>query len=122
MQDKNEQRRKWNWIFLYNTIQLEESIRVLITNNHVLNENVVLPRNIINFSTNDDNNFDQILIDESRLIYTNYDYDITIIQLKEEDNIDNISFFDIYEQIFEINLEQYKNKEIYLLYYPKGKK
>ena len=122
MQDKNEQRRKWNWIFLYNTIQLEESIRVLITNNHVLNENVLLPRNIINFSTNDDNNFDQILIDESRLIYTNYDYDITIIQLKEEDNIDNISFFDIYEQIFEINLEQYKNKEIYLLYYPKGKK
>ena len=101
---------------------MEESIRILITNNHVLNENAVLPRNIINFSTNDDNNFDQILIDESRLIYTNYDYDITIIQLKEEDNIDNISFFDIYEQIFEINLEQYKNKEIYLLYYPKGKK
>ena len=89
----------------------EETLKVLITNNHVLNQNDITPGKIIKFSTDDDNNFYQILIDESRLVYTNYDYDITIIQLKEIDNLDKISFFDIDEQIFENNSNEiFKNK------------
>ena len=50
------------------------------------------------------------------MVYTNYEYDVTIIQLKEKDNLDKILFFDIDEQIFEDNYrERYRNKEIYLL-------
>ena len=100
----------------------EEILKVLITNNHVLNDKDIIPGNIIKLTTDDDKNFYQILIDETRLVYTNYDYDITIIQLKEKDNLDKISFFDIDE--FENNnyREIFRNKEIYLLHYPKGQK
>ena len=94
----------------------QKIIKVLITNNHVLNKEDIIPGKIINFSTDDDKNYYKIIIDESRMVYTNYDYDVTIIQLKEKDNLDKILFFDIDEQIFENNYkERYKNKEIYLL-------
>ena len=62
-----------------------QKLKVLITNNHVLKNNDITPGNIIKLSIYDNNNFYQILIDETRLVYTNYDYDITIIQLKEKD-------------------------------------
>ena len=81
----------------------EKIIKVLITNNHVLNKEDIIPGKIINFSTNDDKNNYKIIIDESRIVYTNYEYDVTIIQLKEKDNLDKILFFDIDEQIFEDN-------------------
>ena len=48
-------------------------------------------------------------------------YDITIIELKREDKLDNILFFEIDNEIFKENLNDYKNKEIFLLYYQKGK-
>ena len=58
----------------------DEILKVLITNNHVLNKNDITSGKIINFSSDDDKYFYQISIDETRLVYTNYDYDITIIQ------------------------------------------
>lgn len=61
-------------------------------------------------------------MDESRIRYTNNYYDITIIQIKREDKLDKIRFFDIDEEIFKSNYGEYKNKEIYLLYYPQGEK
>ena len=102
---------------------LEETLKVLITNNYILTENDITPGKTIRFSTDDDKYFYEILIDESRLVYINHDYDISIIQLKEKDNLDKISFFEIDEQIFENNSrDKFRNKEIYLLHYPKGQK
>ena len=77
-----------------------EALRVLITNYHVLQEENITPGKLINFSINDDKSFYKISIDESRITYNDPNNDITIIQIKEEDNLDEISFFDVDEKIF----------------------
>ena len=93
----------------------------LITNNHVLNINDIQPGETIKFSLNNDNKQYNILIDNTRKTYTNEFYDVTIIQIKENDKIDEKSFFDLDKQIFEEDLtNKFKNRQIYLLHYPKG--
>ena len=97
-------------------------IKVLMTNNHVLKNNDIIIGKKIKFSINNDKKYYVIEIDKSRKIYTNEEYDITIIELKENDNIDKNSFFDIDNIIFNENSNEiFKNKQIYLLHYPKGK-
>ena len=97
---------------------------VLITNNHILNENEIKNNKIIKISIN--NKVNEIEIDSSRKIYTNSDenIDITIIEIKEsKDGIYNyleIDENDIYKDKKIIELE-YKMKSIYILHYPKGK-
>ena len=59
-----------------------------------------------------------ICIDKSRRIYNSKKYDISIIEIKENDNIDKNIFLDIDEDIYEDNLkEQFEQKSIYLLYH-----
>ena len=100
----------------YNSI-----LKVMITNNHVLNKNDLSIGKKINFSINNDKIDYEIEIDELRRIYTNEQYDITIIEIKQNDKLDQISFFDIDNQIFDDNFKEiYKNMQIYLLHYPKG--
>jgi len=97
---------------------------VLITNNHILNENDIKDNNIINLSIN--NEIKEIVIDNSRKRYTNSDkkIDITILEIKE--NKDGIFKYleldedDIYSDKKNIEFE-YKKKSIYILHYPKGK-
>ena len=72
---------------------------VLITNNHVLNIKDLKLGNIIKLSLNNDNINYNIKINESRKTYTNKDYDVTIIELKKEDNLDKISFFEIIKHL-----------------------
>ena len=96
-------------------------IKALITNNHVLKEDDISPNKKIKFSINNESKFYEIIMDEFRKSYTNIKYDITIIQIKENDQLDSISFFDIDNEIFkDESIENYKNKQIYLLHYPKG--
>jgi V8-like Glu-specific endopeptidase len=98
------------------------TMKVLMTNHHVLNEEDILKGKKIVFSTNNDKIFHEVLIDESRKIYTDKDYDITIIELKKSDKLVGISFFEIDNRIFKKNfLQLLKNEQIYLLHYPKGK-
>ena len=98
-----------------------KNIKVLMTNNHVLNVNSIKPGKTVKFSINNDNKYYNILIDKSRRTYTNEFYDVTIIELKEEDKINKKSFFDLDKQIFEENSDEiFKNRQIYLLHYPKG--
>ena len=102
----------------YNTI-----LKVFMTNNHVLNEEDIKIGNTIKFSINNEKIFYEIKLDESRKIYTNYNYDITIIELKPNDKLDQISYFDIDNRIFQDNLKDiFNNEQIYLLHYPKGNK
>jgi hypothetical protein len=96
-------------------------LKVLMTNNHVLNINDISFGKKIKFSLNNEKIHYEIELDNSRKIYTNEDYDITIIEIKQNDNIDENAFFDIDKEIFKENPNDiFRNKQIYLLHYPKG--
>ena len=98
-----------------------KNIKVLMTNNHVLDVNAIKPGKTVKFSINNDNKYYNILIDKSRKAYTNESYDVTIIEIKEKDKINEKSFFDLDRQIFEENSDEiFRNTQIYLLHYPKG--
>ena len=94
---------------------------VLITNNHIITENDIIKKNKIKVTINNDKLKFVIIIDEFRKIYTNKDYDITIIEIKENDNLDMNLFLEIDDQIFKDNINDiYKGKSIYLIGHPKG--
>jgi V8-like Glu-specific endopeptidase len=95
-------------------------MRVLITNNHVLNEDKIKFGKKIKFTTNDDEQNYEIEIDKERTIFTSQKYDITIIEIKKEDKIQPDAFFEIDDSVFKPDYN-YKNKIIYLLHYPNGK-
>ena len=98
-------------------------LKVLMTNNYVLNEDDILPNQIIKFSVNNEAKNYEIKIDDSRKTYTSKEYDVTIIEIKQSDKLDKNSFFDIDDLIFNENvIEEFRNKQIYLLHYPKGEK
>ena len=95
---------------------------VLITNNHLLNENNIQNDEIIEFTmyNKEENSYKDfsIKIDNSRKRYTNSEIDITIIELKPEE--DNIKY---YLEIDEDKLteKEYRKKSIYILHYPNEK-
>ena len=92
---------------------------VLITCNHVLNENSITKGKKINFTLDDGNLKNSIIIDDSRMLYTDEDEDITIIEIKPEDSINHRSYLEVDEKIYE-NIEEYINKSIYINHYQKG--
>ena len=76
-------------------------ITVLITNNHILEQKNIAPGKKIEISLinhKDEINYN-IYINEQRKTYTNKDYDVTIIEIKQNDNIDKDSFLDIDEDM-----------------------
>ena len=87
----------------------------LITNNHLINRNVLDKENVnIYYSTYNKKSSELTYINlKNRMKYTSEKYDITIIELKENDNIKE------YLEI-ELNNENmiYNKKSIYLLHYP----
>ena len=92
---------------------------VLITCNHVINEDTVKENNIICISFFDKKEMRNIEL-KNRLIYTNKEYDVTIIEVKPI--LDKISnFLELDEKLFNKNKEYIFNKQsIYVLQYPKG--
>ena len=95
---------------------------VLMTCNHVLNEDDIKPEKQIKLIFND--KIEKILkIDNSRMVYTSKEneFDTTIIQIKNEDNFDMNNMLEIDNNIYKDNLNQYyKNKTIYIIHYPNG--
>ena len=72
---------------------------VLITNNHVLDENDIKNNNIITLSINYDKMTKTIIIYNDRKIYTNKELGITIIEIKEnKDNLCN-EYIDLDDEI-----------------------
>ena len=58
---------------------------------------------------------------DSRKVYTNKEYDITIIEIKEKDKIEINLYLEIDDNIFKENQKEiYKEKPIYLISYPHG--
>ena len=95
---------------------------VLITNNHVLKEENIKNNEIIELTiyNNIKNKNEDIIIriDDSRIRYTNSEIDITIIEIKpEEDKIKN--YLEIDEE--EMTEKQYRKSSIYILHYPNEK-
>ena len=103
----------------------ENSIKVLITNNHVLNEYDIENNKIINISIineKKEEKIKKIKIDNNRKKYTNKELDVTIIEIINKDEIQNYMEIDIEDikkdkDIIEIN---YNRKSVYILHYPKG--
>ena len=85
-----------------------KELKVLITNNHVIN----LEMEKIKISINNDYIIKEIELN-NRIKYTNKEYDITIIEIKEKDNINN--YLEIDENIMETDNVIYINNTIYIL-------
>lgn len=91
---------------------------VLITNNHVLGREAISKSNKIKLSLNDEIIQKELIIDEARKTYTNEQYDVTIIEIMKEDNLDFDKFLEIDENIFVLNVcQKFRHQSIYLLYY-----
>ena len=97
----------------------EHPLPVIITCNHILDElDISQKKKILFFS---DEKYHEILIDESRIVYTNKSYDITIIEIKHSDSFDISSFLEIDDRIFNDNLLWLNRLPINLFSYSAGK-
>ena len=95
-------------------------IPVLMTNNHILQKEDIIKGKKININMKD-KKF-SILIDDSRKVFTDKNYDITIIEIKNNDGLDFNKFLEIDDSIHKENLQEYfKNRSIYLIHHPKSK-
>ena len=91
-------------------------LHVLMTNNHVIDEKELKRENIL-ISIN--NNQKKIEL-ENRMKYTNKEYDITIIEIKNKDEINN--YLEIEDNIMKnLSNEPYIKESIYIIQY-EGKK
>ena len=84
---------------------------VLMTNNHVIDENI----KEINIKIKEEKE-NRIININNRIKYTNKEYDITIIEMNEKDNINN--YLELDDNI-ELNKE-YIDKTIYIIQQPEG--
>ena len=106
----------------------ENLLPVLITNNHIISQQSLSKENeIISLMIRNEQKV-KIINLSNRKSYTNPEYDITIIELKKEDNIQNFLELDdnILNNIFDNddndNSNQIFLKEtLYILQYPEGK-
>ena len=96
-------------------------INCLVTNNHVIDEPYLDKNKNIELSINN-NKIEKIIKIDNRRVYTNKLYDTTIIEIFEEKD-DIKDFLDIdFDLNGEILKNQYTNKSIYVLQYPKNEK
>ena len=64
-------------------------IKALMTNYHVIDEETYNQNDEINLFMNDEKEVKVIKLGNKRITYFNKDYDLTLIELKENDNINN---------------------------------
>ena len=96
-------------------------INVLITSYQIINEFYIHNNVIINLLLGDYNESKIINLNPSRYIYFSQEYNITIIELKDYDNINN--FIELDDNIFRNDIKSlYENESIYILQYLNGGK
>ena len=99
----------------------KEVKKVFITNYHVLNEEYVKEQKKINLLLNDEKKVKIIGLENKKIIYYYEDFDITLIELQEENEIQD--YLELDDNLFQDNSEIiYINKSVYVLQYPNGKK
>ena len=95
----------------------KETINVLMTNYQFLNKKDFKDIKKLNLSLNDDKKTLTIELGFERETYFNKEFDLTLIELREEDNIKD--YLELDDNLFQNNSElNYKNKSIYILHYP----
>ena len=97
---------------------------VFITNNHIINKDLLYKDNeIIPIKIKEEHDIKKIPLD-NRMKYTNEEYDITIIEIKEKDKINNYLKLDnnIINDILnnENSNAEYIDKTLYIIQYPEG--
>ena len=90
-------------------------LSVLITNNHIIDESILENEKNILISMN---NKDKEIELEDRIKYTNKEYDITIIEIKEKDEIED--FLELDNNIRNKINKSYIGDTIYVLHYPRS--
>ena len=95
---------------------------VLITNNHVINENDINDNIDITLKLYNDKAPKSIKLDQNRLKYTNEKLDITIIEIKEHDDLGN-KYLELDDNMINSNntkdlINLYSSESIYLINYP----
>ena len=104
--------------FFCNIKYENKEIPVMMTNYHVIDDNYIKKNDKIEITFNDDKEKVTILL-RNRIIYTNEEYDITIIEIKDEkDKIKN--YMKIDEKYLKNNIIY--DKSIYVIQYPLGGK
>ena len=94
----------------------KETIEVLMTNFHILNEKDLKEIKVLNLTLNEDKESFNIDLKIKRETYFNEDYDITLIELKEKDKIKYYLKLD--DNLFQDNIERiYKDNSVYILHY-----
>ena len=103
---------------------LSNMLPVFITNNHIIDNQLLYKKDIkIKIDIFDESDIKTIDLD-NRIKYTNKEFDITIIEIKKEDQINNYLELDeiIINDILYNNNENniYKYKTIYIIQYPES--
>ena len=97
-----------------------EIMNVLMTNYHVLDENYYNENNIFNLFINDDKDVKILNLKNERKAYFNEEYDLAMIELKEEDDINN--YLELDDNLFKNEVNAfYEDLSIYTIQYPLGK-
>ena len=97
------------------------SIKVLMTNYHVLNDIYYKQNKEITLFLNDNKEVKIINLEIERETYFSKDYDIAIIELNENDNINN--YLELDDNLFKDETKAYyEDTSIYILQYPLGDK
>ncbi len=95
----------------------KKKLTVLMTNNHVIDEEIIKENSTISVTINNDKETKNIEIKKKK-IYTSKEYDTTIIEImKEKDNIND--FLDLDENLINGNFNLIK-ENIYIIHYPKN--
>ena len=90
----------------------------LLTNNYIIDENIIKESQIINVSLNEDKEYKNIKIYNDKKIFVDKKTNMTIIEIKPE--IDEITnFLEIDENIYNNN-QNLLNESIYIIHYQKS--
>jgi hypothetical protein len=104
----------------------DHTLKVLITNNHVINEDILYKKDVkISIFIKEEKKYKELDLND-RIKYTNKkeEYDITIIEIKENNGINN--FLELDDKIIngiinnESENDDYVDKTFYIIQYPDG--
>ena len=97
-------------------------IPVLITNYHIINDKFLDSKQEIRLYFS--NECKVIKLNKDRKVYSssNKEYDIMILKVNDNDDIQNINYLELDSNLFKRNSElEYEDSSIYILHYPMGK-
>ena len=109
--------------FCYIPYQYNKTLKVLITNYHIIDDNYIKYNNKINLGINDNEYYINIPLENDRKIYLNINEDLAIIEIKEKDNLNNIKFLELDNRLLNENSKKTYTSEnsIYIVHYPNAK-